>query len=101
MTQTAPQAGLTYRIAVLARSLAAIAGGFAIAAAMGWLIAALLTATGLQARAPAVHTGTLLSWLIWSCAAMWAFHARTVTLAWAWLIGPAIVAALTATLVTG
>lgn len=76
-----------YRLEVLSRSLAAIVGGFILASGVAMIISALL-AQGVQARGPAVSSGTLVSWLFWTGGAMWAFYARRQWIAWAWLVVP-------------
>jgi hypothetical protein len=85
---------LSYRLEIASRSLAAAFGGLAFAGAIGWLVHWLLMTTGVQPKAVAVVTGTYVSWLVWSLAAMWAFHARTQRSAWVWLAAPAALIAL-------
>jgi hypothetical protein len=90
-----------YRWQVAARSLAAIVGGFSVAALTGIVIALGLAHSGLMAGPAAVSLMTLISWLIWSLVAMWAFHASSVGRLWqailaycsvasalAWWMGP-------------
>jgi hypothetical protein len=79
-----------YRLEVASRSLAGVVGGFLLASAFGWLTAALLHGIGAQQLAFAVHSGTLLSWLVWCGAAMWAFYAPRPWGAWAWILVPAL-----------
>lgn len=76
-----------YRLEVLSRSLAAIAGGFVLASGVA-IIAAALLAQGVQSRGAAISSGTLVSWMIWTGGAMWAFYARSHWAAWAWLVLP-------------
>jgi hypothetical protein len=78
---------LTYRLEVLSRSLAAVVGGFILASGVAIVISALL-AQGVQSRGPAVASGTLISWLVWTGGAMWAFYAPRHLAAWAWLVIP-------------
>ncbi|KAF1043268.1 MAG: hypothetical protein GAK35_02268 [Herbaspirillum frisingense] len=79
-----------YRLAVLSRAVAAIAGGY--------VLAALCTALSAQwlpmARADAVMTATMLSFLIYTCAVIWVFAARDAWRAWAGVGLPALVLAL-------
>jgi hypothetical protein len=76
-----------YRFDVMSRSLAAIVGGFVLASGVAVILSALL-AQGVQARGAAVTSGTLISWLVWTGGAMWAFYARSHWAAWARLILP-------------
>jgi hypothetical protein len=76
-----------YRLEVASRSLAAIVGGFVLASGVAMIVSALL-AQGVQARGPAISSGTLISWLFWTGGAMWAFYARSQLAAWAWLVIP-------------
>ncbi len=78
-----------YRLAITSRSLAATAGGYALAAAA---TAAAATALALaMPRVEAVLTATMLSWLVYAGAAGWAFYARTAWSAWAGVLVPALV----------
>jgi hypothetical protein len=79
-----------YRLDVLSRSLAAVVGGFVLASGVAVIISALL-AHGVQARGPAVTSGTLISWMVWTGGAMWAFYARSQWSAWALLLIPGAV----------
>lgn len=78
-----------YRLEVASRALAAIIGGFALASAVAWLVSFGLMASGVQPRGPATSSGTVVSWLVWSGAAMWAFYARSQIAAWGWILAPA------------
>lgn len=80
---------LPYRLDVAGRALAAVLGGFVLASAAASALAAALVAGGLQPRGMAVGSGTLVSWIVWTGAAMWAFHAPSQGRAWGWLLGPA------------
>lgn len=77
-----------YRWAVASRAVAAIGGGYALSA----LCAAALSLLLPLARVEAVLTGTLAAFVIYPCAVMWAFAARTAWLAWAGLAVPSAVA---------
>ncbi len=76
---TVASEGLRYRLAVAARAVAAIAGGYALAA----LSAAALSVALPLSRPEASLTGTLASFGAYACAVMWVFAARTAL--WAWL----------------
>ncbi len=63
-----------YRLAIAARLLLAVVGGYTVAAlASGWLALALP-----GARAEAVSTATLASFAIMAAAVIWVFAARTL-----------------------
>lgn len=79
------QASTLYRAGVAARLLAAIAGGYALTAIATSLLAVLLPAS----RVNAVMTATLLSFVFYAFAIMWAFAARSAWRAWAGLLLPA------------
>ena len=78
-------AGLQYRLGVASRAVAAIAGGYLLAA-----LAAAVLALGLPtSRAEAAVTGTLVSFLVYAVAVMWVFAARSAARAWLGLALPA------------
>jgi hypothetical protein len=72
-------------MAVTSRSLAAIVGGYACAAAFAAVLAVALPLP----RSEAVLWGTMLSFLVWSLAAIWAFAARSASRAWLGILLPA------------
>lgn len=80
-----------YRLDVVGRAVAAIAGGFVAASAVGTAVAAVLFQTGVLARGPAVSAGTNLTFLVWAGAAMWAFSARRHSMVWFGLLIPTII----------
>lgn len=80
-----------YRLDVAGRAVAAIAGGYVVASAIGTAAAAMLFQTGVQARGPAVSAGTSLTFLVWAAAAMWAFSTRRHWMVWIGLLVPAII----------
>ncbi len=82
-----------YRWQVASRTLAALLGAFALASAASILLAVLLTRSGIVARGPAVHTATLLGFVVWGAAVMWAFHTRSVLRTWLHLFVPAALCA--------
>lgn len=78
-----------YRCAVVSRMFAAFAGGYvlsaAFAAAMG-----LLAARGLgMAKADAVTLSTMLSFIVFAVAVLWAFACRSALRAWVGIALPA------------
>jgi hypothetical protein len=78
-----------YRWQVASRTVAAVLGAFALASAVSILLAVLLTRSGVAARGPAVHGATLLGFVLWCGAVMWAFHTRSVLRTWLNLLVPA------------
>lgn len=79
--------GLRYRLAVASRAVAAIGGGYVVAA----LAAAVLSLWLPLSRAEATLTGTLAAFVIYVCAVMWVFAARNAWRAWFGLAVPAAV----------
>ena len=82
-------AGALYRLGVASRSVAAIVGGYVLAALVTMLLSVSLPMT----RSEAVMTATLLSFAIYTCAVMWVFATRSALRAW---LGLAITAAVIA-----
>jgi len=82
-------AGALYRLGVAARSVAAIVGGYVLAA----LVTMLLSVSLPMARSEAVMTATLLSFAIYTCVVMWVFATRSALRAWLGLLIPAAVIA--------
>ena len=82
-------AGAVYRLGVATRSVAAIVGGYVLAA----LVTMLLSVSLPMARSEAVMTATLLSFAIYTCAVMWVFATRSALRAWLGLAIPAAVIA--------
>lgn len=81
--------GWRWRAGVASRALAAIAGGYLLAA----LAATALAVWPPLHRAEAVITATLASFIVYLCAVLWVFAARTALKAW---LGIAIPAAMLA-----
>ncbi len=75
---TAASRGLPPWLGVLARTLAAIVGGYALAAATSVLLPLLWPSV----RAQAVLSGMMLGILVCACTALWAFAARSARRAW-------------------
>ncbi len=78
--------GLRYRLGVASRAVAAIIGGYALAAAATAFMALTLP----MARADAVLTATLLSFTVYVCAVIWVFAARDALRAWLGIGVPAL-----------
>ena len=72
------------RVGVAMRTLAAVIGGYALAS----LAAALLGTMLPMERVDAVMTGTMVALLVFPCAVMWSFAARSAARAWAGLLVP-------------
>ena len=81
--------GAVYRLGVASRSVAAIVGGYVLAA----LVTMLLSVSLPMARSEAVMTATLLSFAVYTCAVMWVFATRSALRAWLGLLIPAAVIA--------
>ncbi|MDQ0143446.1 DUF3649 domain-containing protein [Cupriavidus necator] len=75
-----------YRAGVGARAVAAIAGGYALAALATAVLALYLP----MARQDAVTTATLLSFAIYAGAVVWVFAVRSAWRAWVGLALPAV-----------
>lgn len=73
-----------HRWRVASRAVAAVLGGYVLAA----LSAAVLAVALPLPRADATLTGTMLSFLVFACAVIWVFAARTATRAWVGLLLP-------------
>ena len=82
-------AAVMYRLGVASRSVAAIVGGYVLAA----LVTMLLSVSLPMARSEAVMTATLLSFAVYTCAVMWVFATRSALRAWLGLLIPAAVIA--------
>lgn len=77
-------------LGVLSRTLAAIFGGYALAAATSSFLALALP----LARSQAVLTGMLSGIVVCACAALWAFATRDALRAWLGILLPAALLAL-------
>ncbi len=78
-----------YRLVVVSRTLAAIAGGYALAAGVSAALS--LGLVQFMPRVEAVLTATMLAWLVYAVAVGWAFYARTAWGAWGGTLLPALV----------
>ena len=81
-----------YRLGVAARAVAAIGGGYGVSALCATVLALWLPG----GRAEAALTATMASFVVFVCAVMWVFAARTALRAWIGLALPAAVLALMA-----
>ncbi|MFV0680235.1 DUF3649 domain-containing protein [Ottowia sp.] len=79
-----------YRAGVTSRALAAVFGGYALAALTSVALALWLP----LARAEAVTWGMLASFVVYPCAVMWVFAARSAARAWWGLLLPSALLAL-------
>jgi hypothetical protein len=70
---------------VLSRSIAAIVGGYALAATSAMFFALALPLP----RSQAVLTGMLVAIVLCACAALWAFATRSALRAWLGIVLPA------------
>jgi hypothetical protein len=81
---------VSYRLAVTSRVLAAVLGGYIVAA----LASVSLTLWVPMARADAVVTGMMTSFLAYLGAVIWCFACRSAGRAWLGLIVPSLVLAV-------
>lgn len=75
-----------YRLGVALRAVAAIAGGYALAALFSVACTLLLAGFTAMGRAEAVLTATLASIVVFVLAVLWVFAARSAWRAWAGLL---------------
>lgn len=85
-TRTLP---VSYRLAVTSRVLAAVLGGYLVAALAGVTLTLWLP----MARTDAVVTGMMASFLAYLIAALWCFACRSAWQAWFGLLVPSLVLA--------
>ena len=81
---------LSYRLAVTSRSLAAVFGGYLLAAMASVCIPLLLPVP----RAEAVISGMMLSFLFYLVAFLWCFACRSAWQAWLGVLVPSLVLAM-------
>ncbi|MHC8409655.1 DUF3649 domain-containing protein [Pseudomonas sp. Hz4] len=84
-----PALPASYRLAVTSRVLAAVLGGYLVAA----LASVSLTMWLPMPRAEAVVTGMMSSFLVYLVAVLWCFACRSAWQAWFGLIVPSVVLA--------
>lgn len=77
--------GAAWRWSIASRVLAAALGGYALAALLSSALALLLPRISNASRADAVLIASLLSFAVYTVAALWVFHARSASRAWAGL----------------
>ncbi|MDD2054592.1 DUF3649 domain-containing protein [Pseudomonas putida] len=94
MKRNAGSPPIAYRLAVTSRVLAAVVGGYVLAALVSVCMALLLP----MAPAEAVVSGMLSSFVVYLLAVLWCFACRTPRLAWLGLMLPASVLATLAAL---
>lgn len=90
-----------YRLGVALRAVAAIAGGYALAALFSVACTLLLTRATAMGRAEAVLTATLAAIVVFVLAVIWAFAARSAWRAWAGLLAAAAPLAMLALALQG
>lgn len=78
---------VSYRLAVTSRVLAAVLGGYIVAALASVSLSLWLP----MARAEAVVTGMMASFLVYLVAVLWCFGCRSAWQAWFGLIVPSLV----------
>jgi hypothetical protein len=78
------------KMEVLQRLFAAVIGGYLFSNIIAILVSYLLPAN----RSEAVMVGVLLSFIIYTATIIWAFSARTVKIAWCWLLLPALISTI-------
>jgi hypothetical protein len=83
-------AGVRYRLGVASRAVAAIAGGYGVAALSAAVLALCLPPLFGMARSEAALTGTLASFIVFALAVMWVFAARSALRAWSGLLVAAL-----------
>lgn len=93
-------ASFRYRLGVASRAVAAIAGGYGVAALSAAALALCLPAAFGMARSEAAMTGTLASFIVFALAVMWVFAARTAWRAWSGLVIAALLPGLLVLLLT-
>jgi len=81
---------VSYRLAVTSRVLAAVLGGYLVSA----LASVSLTMWLPMARAEAVVSGMMSSFLVYLVAVLWCFACRTAWQAWIGLMVPSLVLAV-------
>lgn len=87
----AKRGSLRYRLAIASRALAAIAGGYALAAGTNVALALALKNTG--PKEDVIMLATMPSFLVWAGAVIWVFTVRTAGRAWAGVATPGVLLA--------
>ncbi|ATE62519.1 iron transporter [Thauera sinica] len=78
---------VSYRLSVASRVLAAVIGGYALAAAIELLLVLTLPFPQEPPFPQAAQAARLLIHAIHAAILLWVFHTRSATRAWAWLTG--------------
>lgn len=81
-----PTVSSSYRWMIASRVLAASVGAYFLNSLIASAIAMLLPLIASVSRAEGVLIGTLLSFVIYTCIALWVFCSRSAIRVWAWLI---------------
>ncbi|WP_233588295.1 iron transporter [Herminiimonas sp. KBW02] len=81
-----PTVSPSYRWMIASRVLAASVGAYVLSALSASVLALLLPLIAGVSRAEGVLTGTLLSFVIYTCIALWVFCCRSAMRVWMWLI---------------
>ena len=87
---------LRYRAAVLSRTVAAFVGGYALSAAFAAALGLVCVRWGEVTRADAVTLSTMLSFVVFAMAVLWAFACGNAKRAWIGIAAPALVFGLLA-----
>ncbi|MEC4721251.1 DUF3649 domain-containing protein [Noviherbaspirillum sp. CPCC 100848] len=80
-----PGVATRYRCGVAMRAVAAIGGGYLLAALASAVLAAVLP----MPRADAASVATMMSFAIYACAVLWVFAARSALHAWTGVLASA------------
>lgn len=78
---------LRQRLGVGSRTLAAVVGGYALAATASLALALSMKTPGEEG----VYAATMPSFLVWALAVLWSFGARTALKAWLGILLPGVV----------
>jgi len=90
MKRTAAGLPLSYRVAVISRSLAALLGGYLLASMVSICVALLAP----MPQVDATLTGLLLSFVFYLLAFIWCFACRSAWRAWLGVLLPSLVLAM-------
>lgn len=82
-----------YRWMIFGRVLAASVGGYVVSSLCSAVLALLLPVVFGASRAEGVLIGTLLSFVFYTCIALWVFAVRSATRVWVYLIAWTVVLA--------
>lgn len=99
-TADTPPSLCGYRWVITSRSVAAIFGGYGLAAAFAACLSLVLPQIGMS-RPDAVLTATMLAFVLHAVAALWAFSCASAWRTWAGILIPAVLLALLAWVLGG